>query len=401
MVDFNQIQQAEEMIKEVVKPTPLERSTALSDLTSNEVYLKAENLQKTGSFKIRGAYNKIRLLTEEEKRVGVIAASAGNHAQGVAYAAQVAGIKSTIVMPESAPLTKVLATKGYGAEIVLAGENYDDAYQRADQIREETGKTFVHAFNDPAIIAGQGTLGLEVYAQLPQVDLVLVPVGGGGLISGMAVALKHLNPGIRLIGVQAAGAPAMYLSRQRNSLQFLDSVTTIADGIAIKQPGDLTFALIQEYVDDLITVDDEEIARAILFLLERAKLVVEGSGAVGVAALLHHKLAVRNKKIAIVLSGGNIDVNMVSRIIERGLVKSGRLIRMVTYVADRPGALRKLLQLVAETKANVIAVHHERAELQVPLGQVEVELRLETKDKEHGEKIVGFLTGEGYKVKLI
>jgi threonine dehydratase len=401
VISLDEIKQAQEAISKLARCTPLEYSTSLTNLTGNEIYLKAENLQKTGSFKIRGAYNKIRLLSPEERKKGVLAASAGNHAQGVAYAASFAGIKSTIVMPETAPLTKISATKSYGAEVVLHGENYDDAYQKADEIRAETGQIFIHAFNDPAVISGQGTLGLEIFAQLPDVDVVLAPIGGGGLIAGTALALKELNPRIKLIGVQAAGAPAMYLSKQLDKLHYLKSVSTIADGIAIKRPGDLTFEIIRRYVDDILTVDDEEISSAILFLLERAKLVVEGAGAVGVAALIHGKLAVRGKKIAVVLSGGNIDVNIVSRIIERGLVKTGRSVRLVTSIPDRPGELRKLLQLVAEAKANVIGVYHERVEPQVPLGKAKVELRLETKNKQHAEGIVYFLAKEGYQVQLI
>lgn len=383
-----------------VHNTPLDRSRTFSDLTGCELYLKLENLQKTGSFKIRGAYNKIQSLTAAEKIKGVIAASAGNHAQGVAYAASLAGIKSTIVMPEVAPLAKIIATRGYQAEVVLNGLVYDDAFEKAQAIQQESGQVFIHAFNDPKVIAGQGTIGLEILQSLEDVSAVVVPIGGGGLAAGIAMAIKEKAPHIKVYGVQAKGAPSMYISKREHSLKATPEAVTIADGIAVKSPGDLTFSLIEQYLDDIVVVDDEAIAGTILMLLERAKMMVEGAGAVSLAALLNHLLPVSGKVVS-VISGGNIDVNFISRIIERGLVKAGRRVKVITRVVDRPGALTQLLAIIARLRANVLHVYHDRVERNVPLGQSVVEISMETQDVMHTEKILSTLRQEGYIVELI
>ncbi|HYG58333.1 MAG TPA: threonine ammonia-lyase, partial [Symbiobacteriaceae bacterium] len=321
------IKQAHLALEGYVRPTPLFHSHNISTQSGLPVYFKAENLQRAGSFKIRGAFYKMTSLSPDERSRGVIAASAGNHAQGVALAAQQLGITSTICMPEGAPITKVTATESYGAKVVLYGQTYDDAYQKALELQQAHGYTFIHGFDDPYIVAGQGTIGLEILADLPDVATVFVPIGGGGLVSGVALALKSLKPGVRVIGVQASGAPAIYLSQRKGELVYTDSVRTIADGIAIKRPGTLNWDLIQQYVDEVVLVDEEEIAQSILILLERAKLMVEGAGAVGLAAFLGGKSAHVQGPVCVVLSGGNIDANVMSRFIERGLVKAGRYVR--------------------------------------------------------------------------
>lgn len=394
------IEQARRQMGNVVHDTPLDRSRTFSDMTGCDLYLKLENLQKTGSFKIRGAYNKIQSLSLAEREKGVIAASAGNHAQGVAYAATLAGIKSTIVMPETAPLAKIIATRGYGAEVVLAGTVYDEAYQRSQELQAQTGQTYIHAFNDRAVIAGQGTIGLEILDSLEDVTAIVTPVGGGGLIAGIALAVKERAPHVQVYGVQAQGAPAMYMSKRAQTLKTTVEASTIADGIAVKAPGDITWSLVEKYVDDIVVVDDEAIAGTILMLLERAKLMVEGAGAVSLAAMLHHKLPARGK-VACVISGGNIDVNFISRIIERGLVKAGRRVRISTLVLDRPGALQRLMTILARLQANVIHVYHDRVERNVPLGQAVVEVSLETQDAMHTETILTTLRQEGYTVQVI
>lgn len=399
-LSLRDVRQAYHAMAEVVHHTPLDRSSTFSNIAGCEVYLKLENLQKTGSFKIRGAYNKIQSLTQEERARGVIAASAGNHAQGVAYAARMAGVKATIVMPEHAPLAKVVATRGYGAEVVLSGQVYDDAYQKAQEIEKERGQTFIHAFNDPYVIAGQGTIGLEILEDLEDVSAIVVPIGGGGLIAGLALAVKELAPHVKIYGVQAQGAPAMYMSKQAHAIRTTEEAVTMADGIAVKVPGDITFGLVDRYVDDIVVVDDEAIANTILMALERAKMMVEGAGAVSLAAILEHKLPLEGK-IAAVLSGGNIDVNFISRIIERGLVKAGRRIRISTLIADRPGLLQQLLTAIAETKANVVHVYHDRVEQNVPIGQAVVEISLETRDALHTEQILENLKKRGYNTRKI
>lgn len=397
---FQDINRAAEALKEVVHNTTLDRSRTFSDLAGCNVYLKLENMQKTGSFKIRGAYNKIVSLTNEEKVKGVIAASAGNHAQGVAYAANAAGIKATVVMPEAAPLSKVMATRGYGAEVILSGSVYDDAFQKAKEIQSKTGQTFIHAFNDPYIIAGQGTVGLEILKALREVTSIVVPVGGGGLIAGIAIAVKELAPHVKIYGVQAAGAQAMHISKSEHALTATAEAATIADGIAVREPGSLTFSIIEHYVDDIFVVDDEAIATAILMLLERSKLMVEGAGAITLAAILNGKIPDKGNVVG-VISGGNVDVNFISRIIERGLVKAGRRVRISTTLADRPGALQSFLNVISQTNANVLHVLQDRVERNVDLGKAAVEVSLETRDVIHTESILSSLRQRGYDVKVI
>lgn len=399
MIKLKDIKEAYARLKPVVHNTPLDLSRTFSELSGKEVYLKLENLQKTGSFKIRGAYNKIATLTDSEKKDGVIAASAGNHAQGVAYAAAKAGIQSTIVMPEIAPLSKVMATRGYGAKVVLSGTVYDEAYNRAKQIQQEEKQTFIHAFNDSAVMAGQGTIALEVLACLDNISAIVVPVGGGGLIAGIAVAVKEINPKIKVYGVQAQGAPAMQLCKRNHCYTTTKDAVTMADGIAVKVPGDLTYEVVEKYVDDIVTVDDEDVANAILLLLERSKLMVEGAGAISLAAVLQGKIP-DDGKIVSVISGGNIDVNFISRIIERGLVKAGRRVRITTTVIDRPGALHRLLYTIASLQANVLQVNHDRVERNVPIGQAVVDISLETRDILHTQEILSTLRKEGYHVEL-
>ncbi|GAX91068.1 threonine ammonia-lyase [Effusibacillus lacus] len=396
MLQIRDFASAAKALDSVIHRTPLEYSTTFSRMTDNDIYLKLENLQKTGSFKIRGAYNKIATLTPEERQRGVIAASAGNHAQGVAYAANSYGIPCTIVMPEGAPLTKVEATASYGAKIVLHGANYDAAYQYAQQLQEANGMTFVHAFDDPAVVAGQGTIALEMLEQLPDVDVIVTPIGGGGLAAGVALAAKLLKPDIHLIGVEASGAASMFASLRAGQVQTLDYAETIADGILVKRPGELTFDLVRQYVDDVIMVDDDKITKAMLLLMERSKLVVEGSGAVGLAAFLDRQVSIRGKKVAIILSGGNVDVNLLSKIIERGLVEAGRYLRLVTTVPDRPGVLLTMAKIFAEEKSNVISIHHHRMGERIILGQAEVEVNLETRDRKHIERILNRLSDAGF-----
>lgn len=396
---YEDILQARQKIYQAVRRTPLDFSTTFSEIVSQEVYFKYENLQKTGSFKIRGAFNKIMELTDSERRKGVIAASAGNHAQGVAYAAARAGCRATIVMPEGVSIAKLMATKSYGAEVVLSGQSYDEAYVAAENLQAENNATFIHAFNDVAIMAGQGTVGLEIFEDLPDVGTVVVPIGGGGLIAGAAVALKYLNPRIKVIGVQAEGAPSMKNAVAQGIIDELESVSTIADGIAVKHPGSMTFPVVQEYVDDIVLVNDEEIAEAILMMLERAKIMCEGAGAVGVAALLHKRIEAAGKT-AVLISGGNIDVHTLSIIIERGLIKAGRYLRFKTVVVDKPGVLQKLLGILAATKANVVSVNHERILPRIPISQAEIQLDLETRDKEHVQQITEVLRSNGYNLTI-
>ncbi|GAB6099513.1 threonine ammonia-lyase [Halanaerocella petrolearia] len=397
-VTLNKIKEAAKNLTGIIHKTNLSYSTTFSQLSNNQIYLKAENLQKTGSFKIRGAYNKIANLTEKERERGVIASSAGNHAQGVALGATKNGLQATIVMPEDAPIAKVTATQNYGANVVLYGTVYDEAYNKAMELQQEQNLTFLHPFNDPEVIAGQGTIGLEILADLPEVDIILAPIGGGGLISGIAVAAKTIKPEVKVIGVEAASAPAMKRSLKQDKIISLDKANTIADGIAVKRPGSVTYQLCQEYLDGVVTVCDEEIANAILMLLERAKMTVEGAGATALAAVLNNKLEVENKNIATVLSGGNIDVNMISRIIERGLTKAGRRVRFKTILKDQPGNLQQLLNRIAKSDANVISIHHNHHQDGIPIDSAEVELELETRNREHAQKIYESLKEHGYKL---
>ncbi|MFW6006624.1 MAG: threonine ammonia-lyase [Halanaerobiales bacterium] len=401
-VTIKKVQKALNTLKGVIKETNLIYSNTFSEICNNQIYLKPENLQKTGSFKIRGAYNKIAGLPENERENsnGVIASSAGNHAQGVAYAATHYGIKSTIVMPREAPIAKVTATKNYGAEVVLHGDSYDEAYNKARSIQRETESVFVHPFDDEDVIAGQGTISLEILEELPDTDIIVVPIGGGGLISGMALAAKSICPEIKIVGVEAAGASIMRESLKKGQIDNLDKVSTIADGIAVKKPGKITFDLCKKYLDEIVTVDEEEIANAILMLLERTKMVVEGAGATSLAALLNNKIGNEGKKIVALLSGGNIDVNVISRIIERGLIKADRRMTINTRVKDKPGNLQKLLSIIAELGANVISITHNHSHPGVPINDAMVKLELEVKDKEHSRRIVTVLSENGYIMKF-
>ena len=398
-VTIADIWEAHKLLKSHLHHTPLAASRTLHDITGAEIYLKAENMQRSGSFKVRGASYKLSRLSEEEYRRGVIAASAGNHAQGVAIAAAQYKIPCTIVMPETAPLVKVMATQGYGASVVLHGFNYDDAYQRCLELQEETGATFVHAFDDPDVIAGQGTLGLEMLSDLPDADAIVVPIGGGGLIAGIAIAARALRPNITIIGVQAAGASSCRTPLDAGELCTLPTITTIADGIAVKRPGELTFSLIQRLVDDVILVNDEEIIAAVLLLMERNKLLVEGAGAAGVAALLSGTLELKGKKVIVPLTGGNIDINLVGRFIEHGLAAAGRYFVIHTCLTDRPGELMRLLNIIAEMRINVIDVRHQRISSRLPIMQREETLTLETRDRAQCEQLLQRLREAGYVVE--
>lgn len=363
-----------------------------------DLYLKTENLQVTGSFKVRGAYYKMSQLSEEEKARGVIACSAGNHAQGVALAAQKNGIKAVICLPDGAPISKVEATRSYGAEICLVDGVYDDAYAKALQLRDEEGYTFIHPFDDPDVIAGQGTIAIELTEQIPDMDAVIVPIGGGGLISGIAYTIKNLNPKIKVYGVQASGAPSMLNSIHDAQIETLNSVKTIADGIAVKQPGSLTYDLCAKYVDDIVTVTDDEISAAILTLMEQHKLVTEGAGAVPVAAAMFNKLDLEGKKTVCLLSGGNIDVTILSRVITRGLLMSGRSCQLTLELVDKPGQLEKVASIIAENGGNVTSVHHEHAGEGMDVNGCFLRVVLETKNFAHIEQIKASLRASGLKI---
>ena len=398
-VKLSDIQEAHAKIKEAIVETPLKRSNYFSELLSKNIFLKMENLQNTGAFKVRGARNKLLSLSEEEKEKGVITASAGNHAQGVAHQAKILGMLSMIVMPEASPMGKVIATKGYGAKVILKGENYDEAYEEALRIQKETGATFIHAYEDPYIIAGQGTIGLEILEKNKEVEVIVIPIGGGGLISGIAIAVKSLNPKIKIIGVQADGAATMAESLKKGKTITLDSVRTMAEGISVKKASPYTFGFIQKYVDDVVTVSDEEITFSILQLIEKAKTVVEGAGATTMAALLAQKIKGKEKNVVCLLSGGNIDVTTLSHIIERGLVQEGRMVRMNVTLDDKPGALHDLTKIIAELKANIMQVSHDRMLLNLPFGKTRVLLTLETRGPEHIEEILHKLSSSGYSVR--
>ena len=394
MLTLEMIKDAKEALKGVARKTPLDPAPKIG----NNVYIKAENLQLTGSFKLRGAYNKIRSLSKEEAAKGVIACSAGNHAQGVAISATKLGIKSIICMPAGAPMSKVEATKGYGAEVVLVPGVYDDAAKEAERLKNENGYTLAHPFNDPYVIAGQGTIGLEILEQLPEVEQVVVPIGGGGLISGIAYAVKSLKPSCRVVGVQAAGAASMYTSLQQGAPVELKSVATIADGIAVKKPGDLTFEICKKYVDEVITVNEDEIASAMLQLMEGQKTVSEGAGATPVAAVMFGRVDTTKLKTVCVVSGGNVDVTTLSRVITKGLSKSGRIVEITTKVTDKPGSLMQLLQVIAGTGANIVSINHAREDKQSDIGACIVTMVLETRNQEHIQQIEMELTAHRYHI---
>jgi len=397
MITLQDIRAAQETIQAGIDVTPCRYSGFVSQLTGAEVHLKLENLQKTGSFKIRGALNKLNALTPEERKRGVIAASAGNHAQGVARAAQSLGIHATILMPQPTPITKVEATQFAGAEVILQGDTFDDALQVAQSLACERGLTMIHPFDDPAVIAGQGTVGLELLTQLPELGAVVVPVGGGGLISGVAIALKALRPAIRVIGVQVDQAASAVLSRQAGHIVERSGIKTIADGIAVKRVGDLTFALMQRYVDDLVTVSDEDIAAAILIYMERIRVVVEGAGAASLAALLSRKVTLNGACTGVIVSGGNIDVQMVAKIIEKGLVRTNRLLRITVELLDVPGALGGLSTLLGQLRANILQISHDRLTSDLPLDRATVEISLDTRNREHQQEILQALDAAGYR----
>jgi len=397
LIELNTIYEAHERIRGTVVKTPFAYAPRLSEQCGIEVYLKKENLQVTGAFKIRGAYNKIATLSESERAQGVIAASAGNHAQGVAMAAQIFGIQALIVMPESTPLTKINGVRYYGAEVILAGSNYDEAYAYASSYGQKHSMVFVHPFADEAVMAGQGTIALEMIDSIKDLDAIIIPVGGGGLISGMASAIKALAPHIRVIGVNAVGAPAMRESYEAKTPIDSTAVRTIADGIAVRDTSPITLGHILETVDEIVSVDDEEIANAILFLLERQKLVVEGAGAVGVAALLHDKLShYRGKKVGAVLSGGNMDVTLLSIIIEKGLIKSGRKMKLTVTLVDKPGALMHLTEMLQGLNANIVHIAYDRTSTTLAYGDANVMIHLETKGQEHQEQIRTLLKEHRY-----
>ncbi len=396
MLTLDKIFQAQVTLKGVVRETPLVRATGIP--TGCDLYLKPENLQNTGSFKLRGSGFKIAMLSDEEKARGVIACSAGNHAQGVALAASKYGIKSLICLPDSAPISKVEATKGYGAEVCLVEGCYDDAYAKALELRDEFGYTFVHPFDDENVIAGQGTIGLEIANELPEADAVIVPIGGGGLISGVAYALKSIRPQIKVYGVQAAGAPSMYNAIKHGQIECLDAVSTIADGIAVKQPGENTFDLVSKYVDDIALVSEDEIASAILTLIEKQKMIAEGAGAVSVAAAMFDKFPIQGKKVVSLVSGGNIDVTSLSRVIERGLIKSGRQSKLLIELVDKPGQLKDVSRIIADCGGNVVSVLHEHAGTTESINGCYLTIGMETRNHEHVEQIVNALKAEGFKI---
>ena len=400
-VTLADVEAARARLAGVIHETPCAYSQRLSDLTGARVFVKLENLQMTGSFKERGAANVLLQLSPAERKRGVVTASAGNHVLAVAFHAARLGVGAVIVMPEWAPLTKVTAARRQGAEVVLHGENYDEAYARAREIETERGLVFVHPFDDLRVIAGQGTIGLELAAQVPDLEAVLVPVGGGGLAAGTAVAVKGRKPGVEVIGVQADEVAAMKAAWASGERVTVPSAPTIADGIAVRRAGEHTLALCRQWVDQIVSVSEEEIANAILLLLEIEKTVVEGAGAVPLAALVNKKVAGAGKTVALVLSGGNIDVNLISRIIERGLVKDGRLVRLAVMLRDRPGQLARLTALVAEMRANVLHILHDRAFSRARLGETEVELTLETSGREQIEAMKRHLTEAGYAVHEI
>lgn len=397
-VTIADIWHAQEVLRKKITNTPLVHSRTFSAMTGADVYLKAEMLQRSGSFKIRGATYKMSRLSKEQRAHGVITASAGNHAQGVAIAARDAGVPCTIFMPRFAPLAKVTATRSYGAEVVLYGDTYDDAYARCMEVQRETGATYIPAFDDPDVIAGQGTLGLEILNQQPDVDMLIVPIGGGGLIAGIALAAKALKPDIRVIGVQAAGAGSCRASLDKGEVATLPAISTIADGIAVKRPGQITFPIIQALVDEVLLINDEQIIHAVLLLLERCKFLVEGAGAIGVAALLSGLIEVKGHTVVCPLSGGNIDINLVSRFIQHGLSAAGRFLAIHSLIPDRPGELLRLLQVIADEGVNVLDVNHHRMSSHVPIQQVEVILTLETRDRAHCEQLMGVLRERGYQV---
>lgn len=396
MVTLESVQSALGRIRESIRLTPLVHSESLSQGAGNQIFLKLDNLQRTGAFKERGALNRILALSEDQRRRGVVAASAGNHAQAVAYHSGLRGIRATICMPLATPLVKVSATRGFGAEVILVGRNYDEAFEAAMRTRDEQNATFLHPFDDEDVIAGQGTLGLEMLAQNPALDVIVAPIGGGGLLGGLSCAVKEINPRVAIVGVQTARIPSMKAALDHGSLLTVPAATTIADGIAVRRAGELTYPLIRKYVDDIVTVEEEEIANAILLLLEREKILAEGAGAAALAAVLQRKIGHAGKRVGVLVCGGNIDVTLLSRIIERGLVKDGRLVRLRVHLTDHPGALRRLCEVIEQHKANIVETQHDRAYYGVNLGDTVIDFTMETRGPQHIEELMGALSGAGY-----
>lgn len=401
VINLQDVQNAAENIKSVIRPEPFVKSEALSEIAERDIFLQKSNLQLTGAFKLRGAFNKVANLTEKEKTTGVIAASAGNHAQGVAFSAKFFGIRAVIVMPEATPLLKINGVKTYGAEVILKGDNYDEAYAHAKELCEKEGLVFVHPFADDKVIAGQGTIAIEMLEANPDLDTIIVPVGGGGLISGVAIAAKALKPSIKIIGVTASGAPAMFESFKAKQPIDSTSVRTIADGIAVRDTSPITLDYILQFVDEIVQVDDEEIASAILFLMEKHKIVVEGAGAVGVAALMHNKLNLANlNNIGVVLSGGNIDVNMLALIIAKGLAKSHRKMTVKVTLVDKPGALVRLTEALRDIGANIVHIAYDRTAANLAYGDANILITVETKGIEHQEQIKETLKNRQFKFAI-
>ena len=402
MLSFEDVLAAQDRVSQTARHTPLDYSHTFSSMTGADVHLKLELFQRTGSFKIRGATNRIATLSTEERENGVVTASAGNHAQGVALAATRIGVDSKIVMPEHAPVSKVKATRSYGGEVVLSGRDYDAAAERAHEIEREEGRTYIHAFDDEQVMAGQGTIGLEIYDDLPEVETVVVPIGGGGLISGIATALKGKNEDIRVVGVQAEGASSVAESLRKGRRIERNSVETIADGIATRTVGERTFEIIQERVDEVVTVTDPEIAVALTTLLERSKTLAEGAGAVALAAVLEGKFDYdEGETVVPALCGGNIDLNMLTNVVMRGLVETGRYLKLRTVLKDRPGALEELVGILSAQRANIYAIEHDRTSRDVAMNDAEVELDLETRGPEHVEALLSALREHGYEVDVL
>ena len=396
MIALHDIEAAMSRIRDSIYLSPCARSEDFSQLTGNGVYLKLDNLQRTGAFKERGALNKLLTLTKQQRDRGVIAASAGNHAQGLAYHSGRLGVRALICMPLTTPLIKVSATRGYGADVVLHGANYDEACEEAIRLSSEKDLTFVHPFDDDAVIAGQGTLGLEILQQHPDIEAIIAPIGGGGLIGGIACAVKENLPAVRIIGVQPARLPSMKVAVTEGKPVTLNSAPTIADGIAVRRAGDRTLPLVQKYVDDIVTVDEEEIANAILILLEREKTLAEGAGAAALAALVNHKVHLSGKRVAVLVCGGNIDVSLLSKIMERGLVKDGRLVRLRVHLPDYPGALHRLTGILAEHRANIVETSYDRAYYGVNLGDTAIDITMETRGQDHIAELLSALGAGGY-----
>lgn len=401
MITLNNIQDAKKNLENIALKTPISKAPILSEIFHSEIYLKKENLQLTGSFKLRGAYNRIANLSSERRNKGVVAASAGNHAQGVAYSAQQFACEATIYMPEATPLTKVSGVKSYGANVVLHGENFDEAYKAAMKFSNEHNKEFIHPFADDDVIAGQGTISLEILEKIPDLKQIIVPIGGGGLISGIAIAAKAINPDIKIIGVVASGARGMKESYKSQTPINSTSVRTIADGIAVRDVNPKLLDIIVEHVDHIVEVSDNEIANAILFLLEKHKLVVEGAGAVSIAAIMHDKIDLDDTKVCAILSGGNIDVTMISQIIEKGLIKSHRKMNLIIKLMDKPGSLTQLTETFKSCSANIVQIDYDRDSVQLEFGEAQITIALETKGEDHQREIKEKLKEKGYRFKQI